>query len=136
MTNTNPSLQDQLQKATEGLLFMSESEAPLEPFTWESEGGSALNAQTILQKTKHPKETPVDVVDVDCFFEVATKEQDWHFPEEREMVKKFQALVETLKTNLSDLTVYRVGKRSIDVYIVGKTPTQEYVGLSTKVIET
>ncbi len=136
MTNTNSSFQNQLQKVTKGLLLMSESEAPLKPFSWESEDGLVLNAQTVLQRTKHPTDTPVDIVDVDCFFKVATKDQDWHSSEERETVKKFQALVEILKNNLSNLTVYRVGKRNIDVYIVGKTPTGDYVGLSTKVIET
>lgn len=136
MTNTNFSLQEQLQKASEGLQFMSESEAALEPFTWEFKGFSVLNPQTLLQRTKHPNNTPVEIVDFDAFFEVATKEQEWHSAEEREMVKKFQALVNLLKTSLNDLTVYRVGKRAIDVYIVGKASTGDYVGLATKVVET
>lgn len=136
MTNTNCSIKDQLQKASEGLLFMSESEAPFEVFLWESKDNSVLDAEAIVQKTNHPQDTPVEVVDIDSFFKVATTEQEWQEPEERETVKKFQTLVETLKHNLSDLKVYRLGHRNIDVYIVGKTPTCDYAGLFTKVVET
>jgi len=44
--------------------------------------------------------------------------------------------VETLKSHLTDIKVYRLGERSIDVYIAGKTPSGDLAGLSTKVIET
>ena len=45
-------------------------------------------------------------------------------------------LVETLKSHLSDIQVYRLGERSIDVYIAGKTSEGDLAGLSTKVVET
>jgi hypothetical protein len=41
-----------------------------------------------------------------------------------------------LKNNLCDIKVYRFGRRNIDVYMVGKTPTGDYAGLATKVVET
>jgi hypothetical protein len=136
MTDTNAELLDRLQKASDGLRFMSESEAPLNTFLWKSEDKPSLNPETILKKTGHSQDTPVEVVNLDSFFEVATTEQEWHDPEECETVKRFQNLVETLKQHLGDLQVYRVGQRNIDVYIVGETTTGDYVGLSTKVVET
>jgi hypothetical protein len=136
MTDTNTELLDRLQKASDGLRFMSESEAPLNTFLWKSENKLSLNPETIFQKTGHSQDTPVEVVDLDSFFKVATTEQEWQEPEERETVKRFQNLVETLKQHLGDLRVYRVGRRNIDAYIVGKTTTGDYVGLSTKVVET
>jgi hypothetical protein len=38
--------------------------------------------------------------------------------------------------NLRINKVYRFGRRNIEVYIVGKTPTGDYAGLATKVVET
>ena len=74
---------------------------------------------------------------VDDFFAIiATQEDNWHDEEEREIVKRFQNLVNTLKQNLSQLQIYRVGDRSIDAYIVGVTPDGDWAGLATKLVET
>ena len=136
MTDQNAELLDQLQTASDGLQFISESEAPFHTFFWESGDNPSLNPETILQKTSRPQDTSVEVLDLDTFFGVATTEQEWHDPEERETVKRFQNLVAILKQHLYDLQVYRVGRRNIDAYIVGKTSTGDYAGLSTKVVET
>jgi len=90
----------------------------------------------LLQLTNHPPEAPVKVVSVDDFFARATQEEDWHDEEEREMVQRFQNLVSILKQNLSQLQVYRVGNINIDAYIVGVTPRGDWMGLSTKLVET
>jgi len=90
----------------------------------------------LLQLTNHPPHTPVKVVSVDDFFAHATQEEDWHDEEEREMVQRFQNLVSILKQNLSQLQVYRVGNINIDAYIVGVTPRGDWMGLSTKLVET
>ncbi|MEL7246133.1 MAG: nuclease A inhibitor family protein, partial [Cyanobacteria bacterium J06573_2] len=56
--------------------------------------------------------------------------------EERETAKKYQALVETLKQNLDNIQVYKIGEVEIDVYIVGQLKSGDWVGLSTKAVET
>jgi len=121
-----------LKQATDGLLMMSESEYPFEVFTWES---APLNVTTVLEKTGHSQETPVKVVEIDDFFRNSVSEEDWHEDEEKATVKKFQNLVNILKTNLTDLQVYKIGSKEIDVYILGNTP-DGIAGISTKVIET
>jgi hypothetical protein len=73
---------------------------------------------------------------VDDFFARATQEEDWHDEEERETVQRFQNLVSVLKQNLWQLQVYRVGNTNIDAYIVGVTPSGDWTGLSTKLVET
>jgi hypothetical protein len=136
MTTTNSQLREQLQQACDGLLFISEPDYPFEVFFWEASGSLVIIPERILQKTGHSVDTPIEVVDIDSFFAVATTEQEWHNQEERETLKKFHNLVETLKSYLTDIKVYRLGERSIDVYIVGKTSTGDLAGLSTKVVET
>lgn len=112
---------------------MSESDYPFEAFQWET---LEPTTETVIQQTNHTPDTPVEVVPLDEFFQNATQEQDWHNDQEKETVAKFKALVETLKTNLSDIQVYRLGTVVLDVYIIGKTSTGDVTGLSTKVVET
>lgn len=87
----------------------------IETFLWES-AAPATDVKA-LQQTGHNADTPVKVVTVDDFFKVATTLEDWHGEEEKEMVAKFKALVNTIKTNLSNPQVYRLGKIEIDVYL-------------------
>ena len=127
------SIATQLKQASKGLLFLSETDAPFEVINWQTQG--KLTPAKLLQLTDHPPDTLVEVVSVDQFFAIATAEEDWHDEEERETVQRFQKLVSTLKQNLLQLQVYRVGDRSIDVYIVGVTDGGDWAGLATKLVE-
>jgi len=131
MTN---SIATQLQQASEGLLFGSETDAPFEVIHSPAQG--ELTPTKLLQLTEHSPDALVEIVSVDEFFDVANAEEDWHDEEERETANRFQNLVNILKQNLSQLQVYRVGSIDIDVYIVGMIPGGELAGLSTKLVET
>jgi hypothetical protein len=124
----------QLKQASQGLLFLSETDAPFEVIHWQTQ--EQLTPAKLLQLTEHSPDAPVELQTVDEFFAIATQEEDWHDEEERETVKLFQNLVSVLKQNLSQLQVFRVGSINIDVYIVGVTPGGELAGLSTKLVET
>ncbi|WP_392476847.1 nuclease A inhibitor family protein [Nostoc sp. C110] len=134
MTKTNSEILDQLRTAANGLLMMSESEYPFEVFLWED--AAPVTPQKVIQQTNHPQDTPIKIVGIDDFFQVATTEEDWHEEEEKATVKRFQSLVQTLKENLSNLQVYRLSSKEIDVYVIGQTPSADSIGLSTKVVET
>ncbi|MGE5655756.1 MAG: nuclease A inhibitor family protein [Actinomycetota bacterium] len=124
-----------LQQVTEGLLFMSESESPLVPFCWKSDG-QPLTPAKLLQLAGHPADAPVQAVNVDEFFATAIASEDWHDEEERATVHRFRQLLETLKQNLKQIQVWKVGARSIDAYIVGVTPAGDWAGLMVQVVET
>jgi hypothetical protein len=128
------SIAAQLKQASEGLLFLSETDASFEVIHWQIQ--RELTSAKLLQLRNHPPDAPVEIVSVDEFFEVANAEEDWHDEEERETVQRFQNLVNILKQNLSQLQVYRVGSVEIDAYIVGATPSGDWAGLSTKLVET
>ena len=127
-------LLDRLRAASAGLLFPSETDAPLEPFELAS---PTLAPQAILQAGSYPAGTAVTSRDIDSFFAPATTPRDWHSPAEQEAVRQFQALVALLKQQLQDLQVYRVGESgTIDVYIVGRAADGALIGLRTHVVET
>lgn len=115
---------------------MSESEYPFDVFFWKNEDKEDITPELILKKTGCSLNTPVESVDLDSFFEIATAEQNWHSSKEKEIVKKYQNLVKIIKNNLTAVQVLRLGTTAIDVYIVGKTPSSDLAGLTTKVVET
>jgi hypothetical protein len=129
------SLNNELKKATRGLLFQSESDYPVEPFSMPATDGKALSAADIIAAKKLPADSPVKELKLDDFFAVAVQEQEWQGKEERERAGRFQKLVALLKKNLTDIRVYRIGDVEADVYVVGKGPSGEFAGVTTKVVE-
>ncbi|MES2732745.1 MAG: nuclease A inhibitor family protein [Bacteroidota bacterium] len=131
-----PSLQQTLTKATDGLLFISESEHPFSFFEWADYTGKRLAGSAVLTLLNKPPDTPIEKQRLSDFFKPATDMQDWFGEEEKATVQQFEALKKTLTQQLTNIQVFRLGKVDIDIYIAGKTPQDHWAGLSTKVIET
>ena len=127
-------IMSELEQATEGLLFMSESDRPFELVRWE--GTDEISSSHLRQLTGEAEDAPVTVQSLEDFFRTAASEEDWHNAEQRADAKKYQALERLLKENLNDIKVYRVGETSIPIYIVGKSASGSWLGLSTRVVET
>jgi histidine triad (HIT) family protein len=116
---------DALQKAAKGLLFVSETEAKLEPFLWED--GDKLTDERLLKLAGEEEGTAVEQESLDDFFHAVP-------PEDKE---KFSKLAKVLREQLSGVTVYKVGDEAEKVaYIVGKTADGKWGGLKTTVVET
>ena len=50
--------------------------------------------------------------------------------------ERWVALRRAIERNLTDVRVFRVGERRVDVYVVGRTRGGEWVGLHTTSVET
>ncbi|QKQ72201.1 nuclease [Nostoc sp. TCL240-02] len=124
---------EKLKEASTGLLIMSESDYPFEVVQWE--GAAPATQEKILQLTGS-QNLPVEVVELDYFFRNCAFEQEWHNELQKKDVKRFQTLMQTLKDNLSDISVYRVGQINIDAYIIGQTKDGDLAGVVTKLVET
>lgn len=133
MTND---LTEKLKQTSNSLLMMSESEYPFEVVFWTGQAQETLTNEKVLQLTNHSPETLIKTVDLDYFFRNCAEEKAWHDETQKQDVQKFQALVQTLKDNLTDIKVYRLGTIEIDVYILGKTSSGDLAGVCTKVVET
>lgn len=134
---TSDMLERRLREESEGLLYMSESDYPLEPFVWSKEkvGADRLTPVTLAHCLRSTE--GIETVDFETFFAPMTEEEDWFGPEEKEAALRFRQLTQTLKENLTDLTVYKLGaKAKREVYIVGKTAAGDFAGLKTRVVET
>jgi hypothetical protein len=133
-TDSDEQILKALQAAADGLLFMSETDAPFAPVRWETQG--ELTPDAVRQLTRHDEPTPVEVVSADDFFRAAVAEPDWKGADELATARRFQALLRLLHEKLADLRAYRVGQIELDVYVVGRAPSGNWLGLSTRVVET
>src|SRR4051812_7456596 len=107
-----------LKKASAGLTYQSESDAPWEVFSWgKAEGELTPDKMKQLAKVKGP----VQEVPVAAFFRDLTTEQDWFGPEEKATAAKYRGLQKAVESSLTGAKVYKVGKRQVGVYVVGKT---------------
>ena len=131
---TDERLIEELEEATRGLSFMSESDYPFEVFRWE--GVASLTPEFLRGLTGHDPAAPVETLSAAEFFRVAAAEPSWKGGAELAAARRFQALLRLLEENLSDLRVFRVGTINMPVYVVGRGPSGGLIGLSTRVVET
>jgi hypothetical protein len=136
MGQDTASLLRELRGATKGLTFQSESDYPVKPFAQRAKDKDTPSAQDFVASKKTDAAATVSEVDLDKFFGGAAQVEDWQSPEAQRNAKKFQALIEKLKTALTDIKVYKVGDAEADVYVVGKTASGDLAGVTTKVVET
>jgi hypothetical protein len=116
-----------LEKASKGLLFPSESEAPFKSFLWQDAGGKLSKAR-LRELVKAEEDTSIEEMGLDELFQSSVPSED---------MPRFKKLADAIKSNLSGVTVYKVGDEAErEVYIVGKTSDGQYAGLQTSVVET
>lgn len=124
---------EELKRASEGLLFMSEADYPLEVVRLDD--GTELNQQ-LLALSGAAAGARVDTVSTDAFFRSAVSEPEWKQGDELATARRYQTLVRLLKENLTEPRVYRVGEVNMAVFILGKSAEGNWLGLRTRVVET
>lgn len=123
--------------AVQGLLYPSETDAPVVPFVWTADGGQKeLTAAAVARLSGHPPEAAVEEISAELFFGKVTKKQSWHTEVGRERARRFAELEALLREHLRGIRVFRIGTIAIDVYVVGVDTQDRLAGVSTKVVET
>lgn len=131
---TDEQLIAELEPLIAGLLFMSEADYPLQTIFWKQD--VEVTDEYLRGQAGAGADAPVKTEDVDKFFRAAVSEPDWKGTAELALARRYQAVVNWLKANLSKPKVYRVGEIDIKVYILGRSPGGNWLGISTRVIET
>ena len=90
-----------------------------------SDGSSKHNVSTVTEQRSFAE-----------LFDDLTTVFDPADPAAVEAAERYKALRTVLETNLTDLTVIRIGEIAIDVYIVGVSSCGELVALKTVSVET
>lgn len=131
---TDEQLFGALQEATQGLLFMSESDYPFEVIRWN--GSEQLSSEYIQKVAGGDSSTFIEESDLDEFFRVPAGEQEWKGKAQLADARRYQHLRHLLEENLTDIKVYRVGEISISIFMVGMSTEGNWLGVSTHAIET
>lgn len=133
-------LLETLTVAVQDLIYISETDAPFEAFSWKPEAGaaaiSAVNADVVLRRTDHAPDAPIRERSLESFFRFPATVQEWHEPEEAEVARRYQKLQKVLEENLTDAKVFKIGTVEIDVYIIGIDAAGNLTGVKTKGVET
>jgi hypothetical protein len=111
----------QLKEKTAGMYFMSESDYPFEAVEW----GTREITDDFLRAL--PGENPDSMVETQAFDA---------FYQKYAGRENYGPVLDALQNNLTDLRVYRVGRINIGVYLVGRSPEGNWLGLSTRSVET
>ncbi|MGI8882746.1 MAG: nuclease A inhibitor family protein [Pyrinomonadaceae bacterium] len=123
-----------LQTASEGLYYMSETDAEITPFVGET--AKEVSKEEIMRQTETSPDKHIEERDFAEMFERLTNIQNWFGEEETATVAKFVALKEILEKNLKDLKVFKIGKIELDIYFVGLDAESVLIGIKTKAVET
>ena len=111
-----------LKKVSEGLTYPSETDAPFDVFCWRRSFDDPVKEVEARVKGGRVRHQPVD----EFFTELVAGEDG----------PKFQQLRSTLESVLSGVCVFRHGEVEVQVYLIGRTPEGNWVGLHTLSVET
>lgn len=124
----------QLQQLTQGLVFMSESDAPLEPVSYPAPSGELTDA-ALLKLLGEPTDTKVEAKELTVFLRNHTADQG--VLGDPAQANRFKALQMFMKQELQDTKVYRVGSGpQVKAYALGKTEDGKLAGFKTVLTET
>ena len=123
-----------LEALVSGLLFVSESDAPLRVV--QLGPSPDLDAPTLLHALGKPLTTPISEQPLGALFDRATSEQSWHGPAERATVERYRALTRFLSSELESPRVFRIGQIEVEAYALGRASDGAWLGVATTLIET
>lgn len=135
MRGSDPLLES-IARACNGLVVTSETDAPVAPVELRVPLGSALTPRDVLRLVGRDVATPIEELSLREFFEPLGRRREWHDGRDAEMAQRFRRLERILQRRLTDARVFRIGDRSIDVWVLGRTRDGRIVGVQTRVVET
>lgn len=131
---TRDKILSEIEHACDGLIYISEQDAPITAFV--SERSAEQAPEEILRHLSGETYERIEEVEFDDFFERLTGDKDWHGAKEKEKVEKFRALKKTLEDNLTQLQALKFGRIRKNIFVVGRDKDNRLVGIRTESVET
>jgi hypothetical protein len=114
----------EIDKFAAGLMYMSETDAPIETYS------ATVEFQKFITDTRHQE------ISAREFFARLTAADGRSGAREKEQARRFSELEKLLEENLNDLKVLKIGRIQIDIYVVGIDADGKAIGIKTKAVET
>ena len=127
-------IMDEIARAARGLFRTSESDYPVEPFRLED--GQEPAAPLLRRAAGASDAAAVTVGPPAEFFRAGAFAEAEGDAAGLVSEARLRALARALLGNLSDVAVYRVGEINIAVYVLGRSGSGSWLGVSTRVVET
>ncbi len=124
----------QIETAVANLYYTSETDAEVLPFVGKE--AETITINEIRNQTQTAPDSPIEEKDFTEFFARLTTKQDWFGDEEKATAKKFTDLKNLIEANLRNVSVFKIGKIQIDIYVVGLDAENILMGIRTKAVET
>jgi hypothetical protein len=135
MMKSDEQILSELKRAAEGLFYMSESDYLLEPVRLEA--AAEPDSEWLRELAGVGADARVETMSLEEFFhDAAAVRMPREGTGESPRAASFQNVVRTLGENLTDIKVYRIGEINIPIYVLGRSGSGNWLGLSTRVVET
>lgn len=131
---TKLSLFDRLAEICDGLIYISETDARVEPFI--ANRMKDTRTRSLLEYLEIRKAPKIETKRASDFFERLSVEREWYTEEQRGSANKFGELNRIFENELTDATVIRLGKIQIDIYAIGRDKEGNVLGIKTQAVET
>ena len=126
---------EEIQAAIQDLRSPSETDSTFEIVHWKKQG-TARSSADLLSLIGKPSGLPIQDVGLEKCFQDLTQNHEWHDADGKKTVEKYRKLLTVLKERLTDVKVFKVGEVVIDIYIVGRTAEDDWVGVVATDVET
>jgi hypothetical protein len=132
----NPKLREELERASSGLTYSSESDRPFEFFSLNYPGKRTTpSIAEFARLVEVPPDVPVEVLSLEIFFARHTTTSDPYDGNAQRLRPRYEELVRVLSRRLRDVKVYRVGTGEVACYIAGLDASGNLAGLRTVAVE-
>lgn len=123
-----------LNKATKGMLYTSVTDAPFEIVHWKSRATIRSSAD-LTKMIGQSSGMLVEDVGLEKFFHDLIQLKEYYDDHAKKAVGQYRTLLAMLKEHLADLTVFKVGKVDLDIYVMGRTAEGDWAGVMTSAVE-
>lgn len=120
--------------ACRGLIYVSETDSPLEPVSFGVADGE--KPSDYLAAMGKSADELFEEVPADEFFQRLTRIEEWYTEAERDRARRFKTLFQLMNDNLSGIRIFRFGRIRVDIFIVGRAKSGRLIGVRTFAVET
>ena len=125
---------DRITAVCDGLIYVSETDAPVVPFA--ASAATEITREAILHESGRDANDPVELTGFDDLFARLTAIKDWFGEREMKRAQKYLELKELLERSLTELKVLRIGAIRISIFVVGRDKNGCVMGVTTTAVET
>lgn len=125
-----------IRQACSGLVFISETDAPIEPFFVAKTKANGSLPEALETAVAEFSRKNVDQESAAVFFDKVATVRDWHGEREKAEIERFLNLKILFYKNLEEVTLFRIGTIRIEVFVIGFDENGNVAGIATKAVET